>query len=53
MSIARGWGQDGWKHREEDLRSDFLNSIFNREIRKIHRKSKINNLFNVIRKEVK
>ena len=52
MSIARGWGKDGWKHQQEDFIKESFYQFY-KEQRKIQRKSKINNLFNVIREEVK
>jgi hypothetical protein len=46
MSFARGWGQDGWKHQQEDyIRTSFLNSFLRNKIRK----DKIKRLFNVNR----
>jgi hypothetical protein len=50
MSFARGWGQDGWKHRQEDYIKETFNQFY-KEQRRINRKSKINNIFNVDRKE--
>jgi len=52
MSFARGWGKDGWKHRQEDLMKESW-EIFRITNRKRIRKSKINNIFNEVRKEVK
>jgi hypothetical protein len=40
MSIARGWGKDGDKHRWEDYISETTKSVFSR-IRASTRKEKI------------
>ena len=52
MSIARGWGQDGWKHQQEDLMKKSW-EIFRITNRRNIRKFKIESIFNEVRKEVK
>lgn len=50
MSFARGWGKDGWKHRQEDMMRNTWD-IFRIKNRTRIRKSKIENIFNEFRKE--
>ena len=50
MSIARGWGEDGWKHRQEDYIKESYNQFY-KEQRRTNRKDKIKRILNVDREE--